>query len=370
MIDSAARAAAREEARRLTAHFTALGAIPVEAAILQPADILLDLYGEDIRARAYVTGDPLRGEMMLRPDFTVPVVQMHMASGAAPARYTYAGEVFRRQETDEARPNEFLQVGFELFDGADPAAADAEVFATLAAALGGLGGLGGLGLRAATGDIGILVAAVQGLRTTDLRKAALIRHIWRPRRFRALLDRFGGRLPVPPHRQALLTAHHPLALAGPDIGLRSRAEVAERIANLRADAAAPPVPAEEIALIDAILSLRETLPHVLSALHDIAVDLPAIRPAVRRLADRTEALAARGIDVDHLEFEGSFGRTTLEYYDGFVFGFHAAARPDLPPVASGGRYDALTRVLGGGRAVPAVGGVIRPELVTLLRGAA
>ncbi len=234
MIDSAAKAAARAESQRLTAHFMAAGAQPIEAGILQPADILLDLYGEDIRARAYVTGDPLRGEMMLRPDFTVPVVQMHMASGADPARYTYAGEVFRRQETDDTRPNEFLQVGFELFDGRTPAAADAEVFATIAAALEGLD------LRASTGDIGILFAAVQGLRTTDLRKSALIRHIWRPRRFRALMDRYGGRIPVPPHRQALLAAEHPLALAGAEIGLRSRAEVAERIANLRADAASPP----------------------------------------------------------------------------------------------------------------------------------
>jgi ATP phosphoribosyltransferase regulatory subunit len=364
VIDSAAKAAARAESLRLTAHFMAAGATPIEAGILQPADILLDLYGEDIRARAYVTGDPLRGEMMLRPDFTVPVVQMHMVSGADPARYTYAGEVFRRQETDDTRPNEFLQVGFELFDGHAPATADAEVFATIAQALTGLN------VRASTGDIGILFAAVQGLRTTDLRKSALIRHIWRPRRFRALMDRYGGRIPVPPHRQALLAADHPLALAGPEIGLRSRAEVSERISNLRTDAASPPISSEEIALIDAILSLRETIPHVLSELRDIAVDLPAIQPAVRRLADRAEALAARGIDVDTLDFEGSFGRTTLEYYDGFVFGFHAANRPDLPPVATGGRYDALTRVLGQGRAVPAVGGVIRPELVVMLRGMA
>ncbi len=62
MIDSAAKAAARAESQRLTAHFMAAGAQPIEAGILQPADILLDLYGEDIRARAYVTGDPLRGE--------------------------------------------------------------------------------------------------------------------------------------------------------------------------------------------------------------------------------------------------------------------------------------------------------------------
>jgi len=192
VIDSAAKAAARAEAARLVAHFRATGAVPVEAAILQSADTLLDLYGEDIRARAYVTADPQRGEMMLRPDFTVPVVQMHMDSGADPARYTYAGEVFRRQEVNETRPNEFLQVGFEVFDGRAPALADAEVYATIAAALDGLG------LRAATGDIGILLAAVGGLRTTEARRAALVRHLWRPRRFRALLDRFAARVPPAP----------------------------------------------------------------------------------------------------------------------------------------------------------------------------
>ena len=50
----------------------------------------------------------------------------------------------------------------------------------------------------------------------------------------------------------------------------------------------------------------------------------------------------------------------MEYYDGFVFGFYAEGRPDLPPVATGGRYDALTRRLGDGVEIPAVGGVIRP----------
>ena len=76
--------------------------MPVEADMLLPADTLLDLYGEDIRARAYVTADPLRGEMMLRPDFTVPVVQAHM-QGAEPARYCYLGEVFRKQDAARRR---------------------------------------------------------------------------------------------------------------------------------------------------------------------------------------------------------------------------------------------------------------------------
>ena len=42
----------------------------------------------------------------------------------------------------------------------------------------------------------------------------------------------------------------------------------------------------------------------------------------------------------------------------------------LPPVASGGRYDALTAVLGQGKSIPAVGGIIRPNLVVALKGAA
>ena len=108
------KAKARGQASRLLEQFLNAGAVEVTPDILQPAEALLDLYGEDIRARAYVTADPLRGEMMLRPDFTVPVVQMHMESRAEPARYTYAGEVFRRQEEDTGRASEYLQVGYEV----------------------------------------------------------------------------------------------------------------------------------------------------------------------------------------------------------------------------------------------------------------
>ena len=122
-------------------------------------------------------------------------------------------------------------------------------------------------------------------------------------------------------------------------------------------------------MFDALLGIREKAPDALSQLRDVAVDLPAIAPAVDRVAARFEALAVRGVDVDALDFETSYGRTTLEYYDGFVFGFFAEGRPDLPPLATGGRYDALTRAIGGGDGVPAVGGVVRPGLMVDLEAA-
>ncbi len=77
--------------------------------------------------------------------------------------------------------------------------------------------------------------------------------------------------------------------------------------------------------------MRETSPNVLDHLRDLAVDMPSIGPAVDRMEARLDALATRGVDVNALEFEGSYGRTSMEYYDGFVFGFYAENRPDLPP---------------------------------------
>jgi ATP phosphoribosyltransferase regulatory subunit len=354
---------ARNRALALRANFEAAGAVVVEPPVLQPAEALLDLYGEDIRARAYITSDALRGEQMLRPDFTVPVVQMHMADGAEPARYTYAGEVFRRQEDDLERASEFLQVGYEVFDRSNPAATDAEVFTLVSTAVSHLD------VRASTGDIGILMAAVRGLKTSERRKAALIRHVWRPRRFRALLDRFSGRSTVPESRLALLADPDPFQNVGAIVGTRTRSEISTRVAALREDAMTDPISSTEMDVIDALLNVRETVPFALEQLRDLAVDMPEISHAVEGLHARSDALSGRGVDVDNLAFEASYGRTSMEYYDGFVFGFYINGRADLPALASGGRYDALTKRLGNGAEIPAVGAVLRPGLMVELEGA-
>ncbi|WP_071798415.1 ATP phosphoribosyltransferase regulatory subunit [Natronohydrobacter thiooxidans] len=348
-------------AATLLAEMQAAGAVPVAADILQPAETLLDLYGEDIRARAYVTHDPDLGEMMLRPDFTVPVVQAHMREGAEPARYCYAGPVFRKQTGGRAR--EYLQVGYEIFARNDPARADAEVFALFARLLAAYD------LRPVTGDIGILKAAVAGLTTSDLRKTALLRHIWHPNRFRALLERMGGQGPLAGARADLIARLREkptgtlLAEAGQMLGLRSEAEIAARVERLIADAQTPPIPQAEVAALEGLLALKSPASEALAQMRAMGWD--ALTPALDRLDARLDALASAGIDPASLPFEASFGRTTMEYYDGFVFGF-LPAREGLPPVATGGRYDALTAVLGQGQAIPAVGGVIRPALLEAL----
>lgn len=334
-------AAVRSEAQRLLALFTGRGAEVVETDILQPAGPFLDLYGEDIRARAYRVADPIRGEMMLRPDHTVPLLRRHIEEGAGEARYAYAGEVFRRQERAEG-PSEYVQVGYEVI-GAGPEA-DAEVLAAMAEALAGTGA------RPVTGDIGLLIAAVDSLDTTDRRKAALMRHIWRPARFDALLDRFAG--PAPERDVAAAEA---AIEAYPENGLRTAGEVRERLEALREDAAQPPVPALQIEAMRALEDLSGPASTIPDRLSDLARALPGLAGAATRMERRVADCRAAGLP--DLPFDASHGRGALEYYDGMVFAF---AAPGRPPVATGGRYDALATALGG-EAVTAVGGVIRPH---------
>lgn len=334
--------------------FRAAGAVEVAPDLLLPAETLLDLYGEDIRARAYVTQDPIRGEMMLRPDFTVPVVQMHMESGAEPARYCYLGEVFRKQDHGETPPehprdNEYLQAGFELF--ARDADADATVFALFHDILAPLN------LQASMGDMDLLMDAVRALPVSQPRRDALLHHIWRPGRFDRLLARFAATLPPREFTPAL-----------PWTGLRSPAEMQARIDRLQADAAEPPLDPVWADRLQRLFAVSAPAPQALQQLRGLTQDIPAITDAVDRLERNLAALTARGIDVARVHFDASHGRHTMEYYDGMTFSFTAAGRADWPPIASGGRYDALAAVLGQGRAIPAVGGIIRPGLVHELGG--
>src|SRR6516162_8039753 len=113
-------------AETLVSSYERAGYVRVAPAMLQPAEPFLDLSGEDIRRRMYLTTAPDGDEFCLRPDLTIPVSRDYLASRAAgkPASFCYLGPVFRHR-TDG--PAEFLQAGIESFGRSDKAAADAEM---------------------------------------------------------------------------------------------------------------------------------------------------------------------------------------------------------------------------------------------------
>ena len=331
--------------------FRRRGAVGMDVDILVPAAALLDLYGEDIRSRTYVTDDPEHGELMLRPDFTVPIIRQHLRRDSACARICYSGPVFRRPRKGSGRRREYLQVGLEDFGHPNPLAADADMLALFCDTLAGLE------LDCAIGDMGVLIGAIASLDTSEYRKSELLRHLWRPHRFRRLLDRFtrdrsGFKAP------SSTTASR----SDGSIGLRGQDEIDERLAARRDDAMEPPIPESQSRALREILAYRGTAMNAVKQLRAHQDALSGFSATIDRLAYRMARISDLGIDLADLSFEASFGRTTLEYYDGFVFGFFLPNRPEEPPLATGGRYDHLTQAIGG-RSLSAVGGVIRPEFI-------
>ena len=101
------RVSLKKELERLVNLFEKTGSIHVEIPTLLQSDLLLDLYGEELNSRTYILSDPVKGNLMLRPDFTVPIVQMHIKSNEEKAQYCYSGKVWRKQDHLSLRPSEY-----------------------------------------------------------------------------------------------------------------------------------------------------------------------------------------------------------------------------------------------------------------------
>ena len=139
--------------------------------MLQPAEPFLDLSGEDIRRRMFLTTDPQGREMCLRPDLTIPVSRAYLQSPEAgkPAGFCYLGPVFRDRPGAAA---EFLQAGIESFARHDKAAADAEMLAL------GLEATAQYGVTAPEiriGDVGMFTAFIAALDLAPAWKRRLIK---------------------------------------------------------------------------------------------------------------------------------------------------------------------------------------------------
>ncbi|HEX7759267.1 MAG TPA: ATP phosphoribosyltransferase regulatory subunit, partial [Caulobacteraceae bacterium] len=100
----------------IRAPFLDAGAHELDAPILQPLGLLLDLAGEGLRERLFVVQGDGGEEEALRPDFTIPAVRAFIDSGKTIGRYAYEGHAFRVAPRGSDRAEEFLQIGLEVFE--------------------------------------------------------------------------------------------------------------------------------------------------------------------------------------------------------------------------------------------------------------
>lgn len=343
----------------------------LDAPLLQPLGLLLDLAGETLRERLFVVqGDG--PETCLRPDFTVPAVRAHIASGRPSGRYFYSGHAFRVAPRGGQRAEEFPQMGVEAFEPGDPAAADAEM-AGLAWRASSAGGRDDLTLL--MGDIGLFGAFIDALDLAPPLAARLKRTFSTPRRLWMEIERetsgspngdaAGGRLAALlsglSEEAATGVLEEIWAMAGIEpVGGRSPAEIVHRLAERAALAAAPRLTPAQADLARRFLALagdpREALAGVARLVGGATPLLDGAREAWER---RLSALATAGVPSDRIRFSAAFGRA-FGYYDGVLFEVRSAALGEDQAVAAGGRYDGLPGRLGATLPTGAVGCMVRP----------
>ena len=364
----------------LIAAFERAGYARVAPAILQPAEPFLDLSGEDIRKRMYLTSDPQGRELCLRPDLTIPVSRDYLASPAAgqPRGFCYLGPVFRH------RPDaggEFLQAGIESFGRQDTAAADAEMLAL------GLDATAHYGLAAPEirmGDVGLFSALVAALDLAPAWKRRLIKDFNHKTSLVHDLDRLTvGASNARPEYQGVLAglagadpkgAHalitDLLSIAGiTAVGGRSVSEIADHFLEQAALGAQASLPRQTRALIEKFLAIGGNPDTAAAKLNAFSREAKiALGRALDLFESRTRALGARGVDVARIHFSTAFGRG-LDYYTGFVFELHDPRTHTNGPLVAGGRYDGLLMRLGSADAISAVGFAVWIERLGALRGA-
>jgi len=353
-------------AQALVASFERAGYARANPAILQPAEPFLDLSGEDIRKRMFLTTDPHGRELCLRPDLTIPVSCDYLASPAAgkPGGFCYLGTVFRHRSEE---PSEFLQAGVESFGRADIAAADAEMLAL------GLEATGHYGIAAPDiriGDVGLFAALVGALDLPAAWKRRLIKDFNHKSSLVQDLDRLTiSAAHARPEYQGVLAAlarsdlkgaralvTDLLSIAGISaVGGRSVGEIADRFLEQAALGAQTTLPKETRALIERFLTIASDPDEGAAELRAFARDAKLkLDAALDLFESRAGFLAARGVDVTRIQFSTAFGRG-VDYYTGFVFELHDPGARAAGQLVAGGRYDGLLTRLGSTKAIPAVG---------------
>jgi ATP phosphoribosyltransferase regulatory subunit len=365
----------------LVAFFERAGYRRVAPPILQPAAPFLDLSGEDIRARMYLTADAEGTELCLRPDLTIPVSREYLASPAAgkPQGFCYLGQVFRQKRTDMQGAAEFWQAGVESFGRVDKAAADAESFA-LALHSAAHFGLASPAIR--MGDVGLFSGLIAALDLAPAWKRRLIRDFnhkssllrdlqrlsvssknARPE-YEGVLAALAGSDPKGAH--ALITDL--LSIAGiTAVGGRSIGEIADRFLDQAALSAQASLPETTRSVIEQFLALKGAPDEVLSQLRALAKNARfSFDQALDAFESRIRFLVERGIDLRKIAFSTALGRG-LDYYSGMVFELHDPQGHVSGQLVAGGRYDGLLTRLGSPAPIAAVGFAVWVERLAALR---
>jgi ATP phosphoribosyltransferase regulatory subunit len=360
MVASRAPAFSNELAALISGRDAELVDIPV----IQPADQFLDMAGEDLRRRIFLTENENGESLCLRPEFTIPVCRNHIERNAAtPKRYAYLGEVFRQRRDGG---NEFFQAGIEDLGDANRARADARSLADAIAAIRLIAP--DAQLETLLGDQAIFESVLAALGLPRGWQKKLARAFGNPGQLKGLLKDLSS------DRQSDTLPHYLTALVekGDEAGLAIALEQDMRVAGISPAAGRAPIeiarrliekaalasvrlPATAFSALESFLAIRVPLRSAAGELLGFArANEFDLGPALEQFEARAASVVEAGIGDETIIYDAAFGRP-LDYYTGLVYETRALNHIDLGAIVGGGRYDRLLTMLGAVGSIPGVG---------------
>ncbi len=349
----------------LLADFERLKTLRVDTPVIQPAEPFLDMAGEDLRRRIFMTESETGDRLCLRPEFTIPVCLRHIETATGtPQRYAYLGEVFRQRRDGS---NEFYQAGIEDLGDLDTAGADARAIGDAVLVLSNR--LPSRRLRVTLGDQSVFEAVIAACGLPAGWQKRLIHAFGDQEQLQRLLAELAdpkspGVVGPEVERLASMGVLDDEELLVAEIAgtmeatgystnaSRSPRDIARRLkeklelATTRLDKAA-------LAIMREFLALDLPLGEAAAALHQFADKSGLKIDGTLALFDaRVAALARVGADAGLIRYRAAFGRP-LDYYTGLVFEIELEGTPAV--LAGGGRFDRLLTLLGAREHIPAVG---------------
>ena len=376
--------------RRLSDLIAQRGYARLDVPLLESTELFLRKSGGALAARMYSFTDPGSNAVSLRPEFTASVMRHYLETAAdrpadGPARWQYAGPVFRYDPYNSAASGQFTQVGAELIGSAD-IMADAELL-TLAAGIPAKLGITDYCVRLA--DLDVLDSILDTAAVSERARSFIIANMNRiaggaagssnsvgSTGIDALLRRAaelhiiaGGPLAADESDLAAAVAglsdddaRSVLAgfmrwrdAAGSPLGRRSPDEIISRLLHKLRGGDAPDAVRRGLTLAARLAAISGPPAAAVAQAQELAADAGADAAAVNRLGALVGLLESDTNLHQHLRVDFALARG-IAYYNGIIF--------DIVPEQSGGgsvalggggRYDALARALGGPTDIPALG---------------
>ena len=361
----------------------------VETPMLEPTELFLRKSGGELASRMYTFTEPGGRRVSLRPEYTSAVIRLFLEEGrhgTLPARYQYAGPVFRYEPEEPARQRQFTQVGAELLGASGPQA-DAEV---LAVACQVLARQGLTGLDLSIGDVGAVHGLLRQFGLSERARLFLLASVGELRgggeesvervRQRAqglgLYLQTGSRpgggaaengqeapegIGLPSH---LLTP----ALQNP-VGVRTTEEILARLARKMRSGDTPELLDRALGFTAELAQVHGAPKRSLSKATQLARRYGLDPGPLLPLEETLRVLELHGLTETKVSVDLGLARG-LAYYTGLVFEVRHGSGKERPSLGGGGRYDGLIRALGGQREVPALGFAYTVERVVEALGPA